>query len=191
MIKAVIFDCFGVLIGDGLSVAMDELDKSRPDAREFIMEALRANNSGLILPVELNQKVADYLGMAPDVWREKIEAGQARNPKVLELVKETRHQYKTALLSNVGKDSLHLLFTKTELDDLFDVVIASGEVGVMKPHPDIYELTADKLGVQPEECIFIDDREGHVQGANEVGMHGIQYENFAQTSKDLDSLLSS
>lgn len=191
MIKAVIFDCFGVVLDDGLAIMLDELDKTKPEAREFIVDAVHQNNRGLITPSEFKRQVADFLGTTPDKLGDRIERAEVRNNDVINLIKNLRQTYKTALLSNVGRGSLHRRFTEEELQELFDVVVASGEIGVMKPHPHIYELTADKLGVDPTECIFIDDRAGHVQGANEVGMNGILYESFAQTKKALYSLLPS
>jgi epoxide hydrolase-like predicted phosphatase len=56
---------------------------------------------------------------------------------------------------------------------LFDVVVDSSEVGVRKPDPAIYLLTADRLGVEPDQCVFLDDHPGNVAAAEAVGMTGL------------------
>ena len=60
------------------------------------------------------------------------------------------------------------------LDELFDVVIDSSEVGIRKPNPAIYQLALDRLGgVAPERAVFLDDYPGNVLAAQRLGMHGI------------------
>jgi epoxide hydrolase-like predicted phosphatase len=60
------------------------------------------------------------------------------------------------------------------LDELFDVVIDSSEVGVRKPDPRIYHLTLEHLGgLAPERALFLDDFVGNVEAARALGMHGI------------------
>jgi HAD superfamily hydrolase (TIGR01509 family) len=62
------------------------------------------------------------------------------------------------------------LFTPEELESLFDVVVLSSEVGMVKPHPEIYELVAERLGVASGECIMIDDLPTNTAGAEAAGM---------------------
>lgn len=57
---------------------------------------------------------------------------------------------------------------------IFDDVVDSCEVGIRKPDHAIYHLTCERLGVRPDQAIFIDDHPGNVAAANEVGMHGVQ-----------------
>jgi HAD superfamily hydrolase (TIGR01509 family) len=80
-------------------------------------------------------------------------------------------------------------FSDEELQRFFDVVVISAEVGMVKPDPAIYHLTADKLGVSPAECIFIDDRQVYVQAAVNIGMPSIYNESFQQIKTELTRLL--
>ena len=189
MIKAVIFDCFGVLIGDGLEVVCQELEKTDPESRAFITEMMHLSNRGIIDPAESNQRIIERLGTSIEDWRARISQSETRNQPVLDLVRELRTDYKTALLSNIGRGSLKRRFSDEELAALFDVVVASAEVGMMKPDPEIYLLTAQRLGLTPQECVFIDDREAFVTAAREVGMQGIWFEGALQLRRDLDVLL--
>ncbi len=82
--------------------------------------------------------------------------------------------YRTALLTNVSRDGEALWRGMIPVDDLFDVVIDSSRVGLRKPDPAIYRLACERLGVQPDECIFIDDLECNVDAARQLGMEAIQ-----------------
>src|SRR5581483_8973559 len=101
-----------------------------------------------------------------------------------------RPKYKTAILSNVNKGGLERRISRETLDKYFDVIVVSGDVGYIKPEPEIYEFTSDKLGAKAEECVFIDDREGYVEAAKTVGMRAIYYQDFAQMKAELERILS-
>jgi HAD superfamily hydrolase (TIGR01509 family) len=73
--------------------------------------------------------------------------------------------------------------------DLFHVVVCSGDEGLVKPDPAIFDLTLARLGVDPEESVFIDDTLGHVQAAENLGIHGIYFTTSEALVRDLDSLL--
>jgi len=191
MIKAVIFDCFGVLIGDGLEIVCQELETTDPASREFITETIHLSNRGLIESEESTRRIIERLGVSLEEWRAQVSQGEVRNEDALALVRSLRGPYKTALLSNIGKGSLKRRFSDSELDELFDVVVPSAEVGMMKPDPEIYTYTAELLGVLPQECIFLDDREGYVEGAKQVGMQVILFRSAAQARQELDAILTS
>jgi putative hydrolase of the HAD superfamily len=77
------------------------------------------------------------------------------------------------------------------VDELFDVVIDSSEVGMRKPNPAIYHLALEQLGGVPAaEAVFIDDSPGNVVGARNAGLQGIHFEDAAQAIAELDALLS-
>jgi HAD superfamily hydrolase (TIGR01509 family) len=73
---------------------------------------------------------------------------------------------------------------------LFDVVVVSGEVGFAKPDREIYHHTADLLEVEPAECVFIDDRQAYVSGAEQAGMQAILYQDFEQMKTELEKILA-
>ncbi len=74
--------------------------------------------------------------------------------------------------------------------ELFDVVIDSSEVGVRKPDPRIYELTAERLGVRPDRAVFLDDHPANVAGARAVGMAAVQVDDPMVAIEELRVLLS-
>jgi epoxide hydrolase-like predicted phosphatase len=90
----------------------------------------------------------------------------------------------TALLSN----SWGLDYPREGWDELFDAVVISGEVGLRKPQPEIYQLAATRLGHRPEECVFVDDLAPNIRGAATTGMVGILHRDPEQTIDELEAL---
>jgi putative hydrolase of the HAD superfamily len=66
----------------------------------------------------------------------------------------------------------------------------SYKVGLIKPDPNIYIMAAKRLGLEPEECVFIDDNPGHCSAAREVGMKAIVYSSFSEVKNNLEKILS-
>jgi len=190
MIKAIVFDCFGVLITDGLELLVQQLEQTQPDARKQVFDIIRQVNMGMLNPAESHRMLAEYLQVSDTEWRQKVSAGEVKNLELITWIKELRRHYKTALLSNTGKGSLARRFELAELDELFDEIVASADVGMVKPDPDIYKLTADRLQVLPEECVYFDDRPHQVEGASAIGMHAFLFTNVGQARRDLQTTLA-
>jgi putative hydrolase of the HAD superfamily len=74
-------------------------------------------------------------------------------------------------------------------EDLVDVLIYSHEVGLAKPDPAIYGLTCERLGLKPEEIIFVDDVVGHIEGARAFGMRGVIFKDNAQAIGEIEELI--
>jgi epoxide hydrolase-like predicted phosphatase len=91
----------------------------------------------------------------------------------------------TALLSNSWGDH----YPETLWDGTFDVVVLSGQVGLRKPDPAIFLLTCDRLGVAPQDCVFVDDLAHNVAAAVQVGMVGVLHTDYATTEAELCVLL--
>lgn len=95
---------------------------------------------------------------------------------------------RTAILSNMG-DAVHEHMQRS-LDWLarFDVLVWSYQLGIAKPDPAIYRHTLTKLGVQPNEALFIDDKLVNVEAARELGLHALQFSSVEQLRAALVSL---
>lgn len=90
---------------------------------------------------------------------------------VLELVDRARTAgIGTAVLSNSWGTGDYDPYDGYNLDDHFDAVVISDQVGLRKPDPAIYQLAADKLGVSTSDCIFVDDTEHNLPPADALGM---------------------
>lgn len=92
-----------------------------------------------------------------------------------------------ALLSNAGRD-FGSYFRHGTLGDLFEQVFVSGELGTVKPSADIFEHVMAKLGVTPEQTVFIDNKAENVAGAEALGIAGHLYTSAADLRAYLEGL---
>lgn len=124
--------------------------------------------------------------VAPEGLLTRMFAEFTHAPSMVELVRRVRGAgRRTALLSNSwGND-----YPRDGWDELFDVVVISGEVGMRKPEARIYELTAQRLGVAASDCVFVDDLAANVHGAAAVGMAGVVHTTYDETVRELEVLL--
>jgi len=91
---------------------------------------------------------------------------------------------RTALLSNSwGND-----YDRSDWHQMFDTVVISGEVGMRKPEPAIFELAVDRIGLPAGECVFVDDVAGNIDAAAEAGLAGIVHRTFDETAGQLEGL---
>jgi putative hydrolase of the HAD superfamily len=97
-----------------------------------------------------------------------------------------RGRFRTGILSNSFVGAREREQERYGFGDACDYIVYSHEVGMRKPERRIYELTCEKLGVEPHEMIFLDDVEECVAGAREVGIHGIVYRDNAQAIADVE-----
>lgn len=93
---------------------------------------------------------------------------------------------RTGLLSNSWGDSG---YPRHRFAELFDIVVISGEVGLRKPDPAIYALAAQRLGLPPGDCVFVDDLDINVHAAQAAGMAGVVHRSADQTMAQLAPLL--
>ena len=190
MIKALIFDCFGVIIGRGFE-ATYRIAGSDPRAdRPFIDDMLGQANLGLISEDTFNQAIAKHLGITLQAWHEAIHKAEQPDTELLSEIKRFRMAYKTALLSNSNHGVAAQRIGEARLNECFDEVIVSAEVGLVKPDPSIYEYTFNKLNVAPSECVFIDDREVLLVTARQLGAQTVLYKDLEQTNTELEQILA-
>jgi putative hydrolase of the HAD superfamily len=190
MIRAIIFDCFGVVISDALEVICARLRQTDPQAANQIRDIVHASSRGFVTPQESSRDIARILGISYEQYRQQIADGEIKDIELLEYIRGVRGTYKTALLSNIGAGGLARRFNDGELEQYFDIVVVSGEIGYAKPEAQAYEITADRLGVRLDECLFIDDRDGYCEAARGVGMQAMLYQDFARFKREFEALLA-
>jgi putative hydrolase of the HAD superfamily/hydrolase len=98
-------------------------------------------------------------------------------------------EYKIGMLSNINRDWMDTSFPFFESEKLFDELVLSGDVNIIKPDPEIFKLAADRLGVEPNECIMIDDVADNIDGAKLAGMYGIVHTSITQSQSEFDHLI--
>lgn len=189
MIKAIIFDCFGVLAGSGFKEIYRQAGGNLEKDGSFIDDVLAAANSGTMSTRNMHQQVANRIGMTYDVWYETVQKNERPNEELLDYIKGLKSRYKVAILSNANHGTLQRKFSPEQLN-IFDQLTVSAEVGLMKPNAEIYTYTAEKLGVEAEECLFTDDSPAYCEASEAVGMKSIHYSDFATFKAALEKLLA-
>ena len=109
----------------------------------------------------------------------------SENRDVVWVVERLRARHRLLALTNTNE--LHLAYLKAAVPSLslFEAVIASCEVGLRKPDPQIYFLALERAGVRPQEVVYIDDRPELVDAGRSVGVVGVRFENSQQLEHDL------
>ncbi len=187
MIRAIIFDCFGVLTTDTWRAFLDSLPEGTDttEAREIN----KAYDAGLLTTEEFLEQVEQVTGHIPKQVEDMAKGDVLKNTKLLEYVAELKTTYKIGLLSNIASNWIRDSFLTAEEQALFDDMVFSHDVGTTKPDPRIFELTCERLGVEPNEAIMIDDVESYCRSAEQVGLKAVVYEDFEQCRQQLEQLL--
>ncbi len=108
----------------------------------------------------------------------------------IEILKQisSSEDYLVAIMNNESRELNEYRLGKFGFFDFFDCFISSCYVGLRKPHPEIYKLALDLLQRDPDEVVFIDDREGNIATAHSLGMHGIVHKTAQETAEELGRL---
>jgi HAD superfamily hydrolase (TIGR01509 family) len=186
MIRGIIFDCFGVLHLDVSSAYFANFPHLREELHDLNIRA----DHGFIGREDYLLEAARIIGKSAEEVQHGIATENTLNKPLVNYIKTTlKSQYKIGMLSNVGRGWINDFFSEHELHDLFDEVILSSEEGIIKPNPLIFERTAERLGLLPQECVMIDDRAENCRGAEAVGMKAIDFEENGQVLARLEQLL--
>jgi epoxide hydrolase-like predicted phosphatase len=163
--------------------SIKNLFRSDPEA----LKELRQLETGEISETEFEKSFGRRLGLKdPDHLIDSMFAGMQPDPPMVAAVKELRAGgMLTGLISNSWSTS-H--YDRKLLAELFDTAVISAEVHMHKPEPEIYRLATERLGVEPAECIFVDDLRENCEGAEAVGMTAVRHRNATETIARLAEL---
>lgn len=188
MIKAIVFDCFGVLTTDGWLPFVAKFFSESTSKSELAHELNKKKDTGLISYGDFINKIADLAGVGQNEVAAAINNNQP-NTQLFEFIKQLKLRYRIGVLSNAGSNVLNELFSP-EQNNLFDVVCLSYQNALVKPDPEAYKNIAAKLNLQTNEIVFIDDMPRYVNAALLLGMQGIVYSDFASFKGQLEALLT-
>ena len=150
--------------------ALERGEITVPDFETRLAAALTERTGRVFEPEGLLDRLFDHFEHAADMSA---------------LVRRARRAgLSTGLLSNSwGND-----YPRDGWDEMFDVVVISGEVGMRKPEPRIFEHTVALLGLRPEECVFVDDLRHNIDAAVALGMVGVLHRSYDQTLLELEAV---
>ena len=151
---------------------------------------------GLITQAEFIGRIEAELGQGRDldgmldVYFDHLE----RNPEMIDLMRDLRGRgLRMALLTNnVREWEPRWRSLLPEIDEVFEVVVDSAFVGMRKPEPEIYTLTVERLGdgLQPADCVFVDDIDLNCEAARELGMTAVLFEDTEQARAEIERALA-
>lgn len=189
-IRAVIFDFGGVLVrtedDSGRRRWEERLGLSRGELERLVFESDVSVQAmlGRLSEEAVWQNVARALRLSATELaelRRDFWAGDRLDPHLFAFLRNLRPRYRVGLISNAWDNARSVFTEKYGLGQVLDVLVVSAEEGVMKPEARIYHIALERLGVRPEEAVFIDDIEENVVGARKAGLHGIHFRETAQT----------
>ena len=189
VIKAIIFDCFGVLAEDGwLPIKRKYIGNNSKLAQE-VADLGMQNEYGMIDNETHLHKMAEIMSIDTEELRTAL-GKRVPNLELLEYIEAVlKPHYKIGLLSNANFNVLTDLFTK-EQASIFDASVMSYESRLIKPDKRMFELTASRLEVELNECVFIDDVERYSFAAESYGMDAVLYQNPHQCMDEITKLTS-
>jgi epoxide hydrolase-like predicted phosphatase len=161
-----------------------ELFRDDPDA----LGLLRGLERGEVGDEEFERRFAERLGpeVEPEGLIERLFAGLESEHRMIDAVRRASEAgAPTGLITNSWGTGI---YERAPLE-IFDGVVISGDVGLHKPEPEIYRLGAERIGLPPEACVFVDDLRENVEGAEAVGMRAIRHRDPAETIAELEDLL--
>jgi len=190
VIKSIIFDCFGVLAVDSWLPFKDEHFGGNEKLINAATRLNRQADRGEISNEEFIHEIALLAGVTTGAASQQIGHNPANRPLFNYINENLKDRYKLGVLSNASTDWTGRLFTPEQLG-LFDAIVMSYQIGLIKPDPGAYMAISQKLDSLPEQCVFVDDQERHCEGARQAGMKAVLYRDFKQFKSEINQILSS
>jgi putative hydrolase of the HAD superfamily len=123
-------------------------------------------------------------------FRQKFWGALAPNEEMIALMHELKAGgLKMAMLTNNVREWEPLWRSMLPVDEIFEEIVDSAFVGCRKPEPRIYELTLERIGLPAEACLFIDDLEPNIEGAEAAGMSAVHFRDNAQAIAEIRAAL--
>jgi putative hydrolase of the HAD superfamily len=166
----------------------------------FELEKGRVSEDSFL--IKLREELATELGHEPEMHRFKEIYFAALDPNepMIELMREVKAAgLRMALLTNNVREWEPLWRTMLPVDEIFELVVDSAFVGMRKPEPEIYELTLERLrahdpgalaGLEPGECLFVDDVEPNIQAARDLGLRAVHFVDNDQAIPEIRAALA-
>jgi len=199
MLHAVVFDIGGVLELTPSTGYRERWEKSLGlgpgELDQRMYEVWRGGTLGTLTAEQVHAAFVRELGMSPqdvelfmaDFWDDYLGTP---NTELIDYFRELRTRVRTGILSNSFVGAREKERERYGFEDMTDVIVYSHESGTAKADPAIYRLVCERLDVEPEDAVFVDDHERAVDGARAIGMKGVLFRDNAQVISELEALLA-
>jgi putative hydrolase of the HAD superfamily len=180
-----LFDSFGAFCTvEGLDpqTLAQSFRKDR-NARELLIGL----ETGEIEEEEFEPRLAAILGVPAPGLIDRMFAGSGPEKVMLAAILGARQNgIRTGLISNSWGTRR---YDREQLSQLFDGIVISGDEGMRKPAPEMYTLGAERIGLPPERCVYVDDLSFNLEPARELGMATVHHVDADETVAALEQLL--
>ena len=197
MIKNIIFDFGGVLIDWNPLHLYNKYFNDEAKAQWFIDNICKMDwNVQMDAGKPFSEGIAELTAQYPE-WADAIAAYRQRwvemiggpIPGMLEFIQKLKIAgYHVYGLSNWSWETLSTIIDDYPFFKELEGAIISGLEFVIKPYPEIYQLLLTRYNLKADDCLFIDDNIANVHGAENVGIHGLQFVGIEQLEKDLQKM---
>ena len=185
-IRATFWDCGGVMLTNGwdeharkrvvehFGLNFDEFEQRHPQANDLWERG----------KIDVHEYLRETVFYVPRIFTEDEfflkmrDVSQVLYPGMIEFLRALRTQgmreTSTYMLSNESRELMEYRIPKFGLSGLFDAYLVSAYIGLRKPEAAFFQCALDLSQCQPDECVFIDDREENLEGARKLGIQGIR-----------------
>ena len=197
-IKAIIFDYGNVLLEWNPRLVYRRFFPNDPEGMESFLSEVqfmewnaqqdkgRTFKEGVTILSAQFPQYAELIQAYHDNWSDSIGDAFTGTVEILKRLKKAG--YPLYGFSNWSAETFPYARAKYDFFDLFDDMVISGEVGFVKPEPEIYQILLKKIGRPADECLFIDDSLPNIQQANKIGFATIHFQSPAQLEEELKQL---
>lgn len=170
--KAIVLDMYGVIAKQTGDDFVLYVQQTFPDLKpEEIYTPWFKADIGELTSLEVWEAIG-FQGDLEKIEQEYLDTIEL-NDGFLDFIKVVSKDYKLAIISNDSSRWSEYLRKKFDINQYFDVISISGDLKMQKPDERIYRLTIEQLGVNAEDCVYVDDRETNLVAAEKVGMKAI------------------
>ncbi|MBK8821670.1 MAG: HAD family phosphatase [Anaerolineales bacterium] len=196
-IRAIFFDFGGVImrteyqsprqkLAERFNMDYDEIDKAvfgSDSARRASLGEITEEKHWAEIAKRFKQPASEM-----QAFRDMFFGGDVIDRSLVETIRSLRGNFHTGLISNAWS-GLRDFITKENVIDVFETVVISAEVGVVKPSAGIYELALKQANVKADEAVFVDDMPVNIEACEKVGMKGVLFNDPQESLKRLNQLL--
>lgn len=170
--KAIVLDMYGVIVKQTGDDFVPYVQQTFPDLNpEEIYNPWFKADIGELTSLEVWEAIG-FQGDLEKIEKEYLDTIELTDG-FIDFIEKVKDKYKLAIISNDSSRWSKYLREKFDLNKYFDVISISGDLKIQKPDERIFILTIEKLGLNAEDCIYIDDREGNLEAAKKVGMNPV------------------
>jgi len=198
-VRAVVWDLGGVILRT--------MDWSRRSAWEDRLGLPRMQLTRLVFESDASRRATLGQASDDDVWasvaaalsldpatlqqlRHEYFADDRIDARLMDFIRQLRSRVRVGMITNAWPSIRRALETTFAIADAFDPLVVSAEEGIAKPDPRIYQLTLERLGLEPAQAVFVDDFEDNVAGARWVGMQAVHFTSTPQAISAVRALLA-